>query len=44
MTARELEQIGSRTFHLSYGEVYVGIVPDFLSAEQTLEVIHAIRE
>lgn len=42
ITVRDIEKKGGLTFHVSYGDVYMGIVPyDYVSAEDFLAMIRA---
>lgn len=43
ITAGVLDQTGGRTFHISYGDIYVGVTPSSASADDILTALNAIR-
>lgn len=43
ITESKLEEIGGLTFHISYGDIYVGISPDTATTDDILVVVDSIK-
>ena len=43
ITGNLLEEVGGRTFHISYGEIYVGISPDTATFDDILVAVASIK-
>ena len=43
ITGSLLEEIGGSTFHISYGDIYVGIFPDTVTSDDILAAVASIK-